>query len=211
MIVGDATIGNTTVGFSTTQVDLSLSSTATTTAALTTNLGKAVSLSSTATSNVVINRKVNLSTSPTASGTATFNSLKGVNLSFDVIGPQVGDFAIGDSVIGATLGEPTATQTEAIFNSSKGITQSLSSTANSSLTVFKKINLALSAAASASADFANFKGVNVQFQSTAQGTAVFIPDYDEIIGRTRADGEIDNVERADGERVFILQAEGNID
>jgi hypothetical protein len=98
-----------------------------------------------------------------------------------------------------------------VFGSTKGITQSLSSTASSSLTVFKKINLALSAAASASAGFANFKGVNVQFQSTAQGTAVFIPDYDEIIGRTRADGEIDNVERADGERVFILQAEGNID
>jgi len=211
MIVGDATIGNTTIGFSTTQVDLSLSSTATTTAALNTNLGKAVSLSSTATSSAVINRKVNLTTTPTASGTATFNSLKGVNLSFDVIGPQVGDFTIGDSVIGETLGEPTATQAEATFNSTKGITQSLSAASTSILTIFRKVNLALSAATSASADFANFKGVNVQFTSTAQGTAVFIPDYDEIIGRTRADGEIDNVERADGERVFILNAEGSID
>jgi hypothetical protein len=159
----------------------------------------------------VINRKVNLATSPTASGTATFNSTKGVNLSFGVIGPQVGDFAIGDSVTGATLGEPTATQADATFGSTKGITQSLSAASTSNLTIFRAINVALSAVASASADFANFKGVNVQFQSTAQGTAVFIPDYDEIIGRTRADGEIDNVERADGERVFILQAEGNID
>jgi len=211
MIVGDATLGNTTVGFSSTQVDLSLSSTATSTTTFNSSLGAAVSFSSTASSSAVINRKVNLSTSPTATGSATFNSLKGVNLSLGVEGPQVGDFSLGNTVVGATLGEPTTTRTDAVFGSTKGITQSPSAASSSTLTVCKKINLALSAAASASADFANFKGVNVQFTSTAQGTAVFIPDYDEIIGRTRADGEIDNVERADGERVFILNAEGSID
>lgn len=211
MILGDATIGNTTVGFSTSKVDLSLSATATSAATLNTTLGKATSLSPTSTGDSIIFNRVDLSTNPTSNTTPTFNSSKGVLLTFGIFGEDVGDFSLGDGTLGYTRSSPPTSDSTLSGATSIGRPTSFSGQATSASTIFRKVNLALSSAASLTTDFASFKGKAVQVQSTATSTAVFIPEFDEIIGRTRADGTRDVVERADGERVFIIQAEGNID
>jgi hypothetical protein len=40
---------------------------------------------------------------------------------------------------------------------------------------------------------------------------VLVPDYDEIIGKVRADGTQDDIVRSNGERDIIVEAEGTID
>jgi hypothetical protein len=38
-----------------------------------------------------------------------------------------------------------------------------------------------------------------------------VPDFDEIIGKSRADGTQQQIVRSNGERIFILEAQGQID
>jgi len=123
---------------------------------------------------------------------------------------NLGNTTLGSSAVGS-IDDNFTGQTSLFSDVTKGRTVSFGSSATTGLDLFKRIDLTLQSATQSSSEWAVFKGVSVQFQSTSESTAVFVPDFDEIIGRTRADGTRNVVERADGERVFIIQATGNID
>ena len=208
MLLGDSTVGNTTVGFSSTQADLAFDSTSTSSGTITG--GVDLVFASSATSTATINKQANLTLDVNATGSATFGSTKGVNLSFDVLGPTLGDDTLGSRTLGVTSGERPISTSNIVFGSTKGITQSLTASATSGLSIFRRIDLALASVATSSVEYNIIKGVEVQFDSQTNTTLVLVPDFDELIGRSRADSDRSLVVRADSDRTLIVRADANL-
>lgn len=210
MILGDATLGNTTVGFSTTQVGLTLTATATSLSELIGTAGYNLTFSSTSTSTSVIYNAVNLSYQSVASGSPTLNITKGRPVAIQPRYQTLGETTLGGSTLGLT--NQTARVVSNLFSTvSKGRTVSFTGNSISNLSIFRKVNLALSTLAAASSDWVVTKGVEVRFDSQTNTTLVLVPDFDEIVGKSRADGTQQQIVRSNGERIFILEAEGQID
>lgn len=197
MLLGDSTVGNTTIGFSSTQADLAFDSTSTSSYSGTITAGFDLVFASSATSTATINKQTNLTLDVDATGSATFGSTKGVNLSFGVLGPTLGDDTLGSRTLGVTSGERLASTSNIVFGSTKGITQSLTASASSSLSIFRRIDLTLASVATSSVEYNIIKGVEVQFDASTNTTLVFVPDFDELIGRSRADSDRTLIVRAD--------------
>ena len=210
MLLGDSTLGNTTIGFSSTQVDLTLTSATTSSYTGTITAGHNLLFESTSTSSAVINNRVDLAYTASTTGGLTLNSSKGVLLSIGATGPDIGGFSVGDSNLGYET-EPSLSTSEIVFGSTKGISQTWTASSDSNLTINRRIDLTLSALAQSSSDWVVTKGVELRFDSETNSTLVLIPDFDEIIGKSRADGTQQQIVRSNGERIFILEAEGQID
>ena len=200
MLLGDSTLGNTTIGFSSTQVDLTLTSATTSSYTGTITAGDNLLFESTSTSSAVINNRVDLAYTASTTGGFTLDSSKGILLSIGATGPDIGGFSVGDSNLGYET-EPSLTTSEIVFGSTKGISQTWTASNTSNLTINRRIDLTLSALAQSSSDWVVVKGVEVRFDSETNTTLVLVPPFDEIIGKSRANGE----------RIFILEAEGQID
>jgi hypothetical protein len=211
MLLGDASLGNTTIGFSSTQVDISLTSTGTSTYSATVTAGYNLSLAASTTSSLIFNNRVDLSISATTTSNLNSNTTKGINLTIGTFGPNVGEFTLGETSLGYDRASPPTTDSIATFRSTKGISQSLSAISSSSLTIFNRIDLTLSALASSSSTWATTKGVELKYDANTDSTLVLVPDYEEIIGKVRADGTQDETVRSNGERNIIVEAEGTID
>jgi hypothetical protein len=211
MLLGDATLGNTTIGFSSTQVDIALSSTVTSSYSATVTAGYNLSLDSSSTATLVFNNRVDLSAGGTTTTDLSLNSTKGINLTIGTFGPNIGAFSLGETSLGYDRASPPTTSSKATFGSTKGINQALSAISTSDLSIFNRIDLTLSTIASASSTWAITKGVDVQYDARTDTTLVLVPDYDEIIGKVRADGTQDDIVRSNGERNIIVEAEGTID
>jgi hypothetical protein len=123
---------------------------------------------------------------------------------------QIGDITLGNTKLGE-VGEELSTYSNLFANTTKGITLAMDSTAISSFNIYKKINLTIATLSTTTTTFTSTKGIDLAYASTSTGTVIFVPDYDGIVGKSRADGEQDATTRADGERIFILRAEGEID
>jgi len=210
MLLGDATLGNTTVGFSTTQVDIALSTTATGTATFGSSAGYNLTFGSTSTTTGVIYNAVNLTYESIATGTTTLNISKGRPVSIQPQNQTLGETTLGETTLGLT-NQTTSVVSNLFSTVAKGRTVALDAVSNSSLSIFRKVNLALSSLAAASSDWVVTKGVEVRFDSQTNTTLVLVPDFDEIIGKSRADGIQQQIVRSNGERIFILEAEGQID
>ena len=197
MLLGDSTVGNTTVGFSSTQADLAFDSTSTSSYSGTITAGFDLVFASSATSTATINKQANLTLDASVIGSATFGSTKGVNLTIGAFGPDVGDFSLGTTQLGYDRKSPPVSTSRAVFGSTKGITQSLSASASSSLSIFRRIDLTLASVATSSVEYNIIKGVEVQFDASTNSTLVLVPDFDELIGRSRADSDRTLIVRAD--------------
>jgi len=210
MLLGDATLGNTTVGFSTTQVDITLSATATGTVTFNSSAGYNLTFGSTSTATSVIYNAVNLTYESVATGTTTLNISKGRPVSIQPQNQTLGETTLGETTLGLT--NQTARVVSNLFSTvAKGRTVALDAVSSSNLRINRRVDLTLTAVAQSSSDWVVTKGVEVRFDSQTNITLVLVPDFDEIIGKSRADGTQQQIVRSNGERIFILEAEGQID
>ncbi|HMA78369.1 MAG TPA: hypothetical protein VKP88_04540 [Candidatus Paceibacterota bacterium] len=147
-----------------------------------------------------------------AATTATLSQsiTQGRLVSIQPVSQTVGETSLGETTLG--LVDQNARVISNLFSTvNKGRTVALDAVSESNLTVFRKVNLVLSSLAQSSSDWVVTKGVEVRFDSQTDTTLVLVPDFDEIIGKSRADGTQQQIVRSNGERIFILEAEGQID
>jgi hypothetical protein len=133
-----------------------------------------------------------------------------VNLSLKLARNSIGGETLGAFNLGAKSFNMQSLSS-ATFGSTKGISQSFTASSTSNLTINRRIDLTLTALAQSSSDWVVTKGIEVRFDSQTNTTLVLVPDFDEIIGKSRADGTQQQIVRSNGERIFILEAEGQID
>ena len=175
-------------------------------------LGKNVTLSPTATSASTFNSALGafVSAAGTAQSELSGDVTKGRPIAIQPVDNKLGDSPLGNNTLGLT--NQTARVVSNLFSSvAKGRTVALDAVSNSSLGLFRKVNLTLSSLATASSDWVVTKGIEVRVDSQTNTTLVLVPDFDEIIGKSRADGTQQQIVRSNGERIFILEAEGQID
>ena len=145
---------------------------------------------------------------------------KGRQVSIQPVYETVGETSLGETTLG--LVDQNARVVSNVFSTViKGRTVAFDSSVDSTLRINRRIDLTLSALAQSSSDWVVTKGVEVRFDSQTNTTLVLVPDFDEIIGKSRADGTQQQISQADGtqqqivrsngERIFILEAEGQID
>jgi hypothetical protein len=210
MQLGDATLGNTTIGFSSTQTDISVSATATSTLTPSATAGYNLTFAGSSTSTSVLYKAVNLSYTSVAAGTTTLNISKGRPVSIQPVSQTVGETSLGETTLG--LVDQNARVISNLFSTvNKGRTVAFDSSVDSTLRINRRIDLTLTALAQSSSDWVVTKGIEVRFDSQTDTTLVLVPDFDEIIGKSRADGTQQQIVRSNGERIFILEAEGQID
>ena len=126
--------------------------------------------------------------------TETIN--KGKQVSIQPVYETVGETSLGETTLG--LIDQNARVLSNLFSTvNKGRTVALDALSESNLTVNRKVNLALSSLAAASSDYLVTKGVEVRFDSQTNTTLVLVPDFDELIGRSRADSDRTLIVRAD--------------
>ena len=210
MLLGDDALGETTVGFSSTQRDLSFTNSATTSLSGGITSGYNLSFAAASVSTAVINNRVDLVLTASVNSSFNLQSTKGVNLSLKRATNSIGETTLGESNIGAKSFNMQSLST-ATFGSTKGISQSFVASSTSSLQINRRVDLTLTAVAQSSSNWVVTKGVEVRFDSQSNTTLVLVPDFDEIIGKSRADGTQQQIVRSNGERIFILEAEGQID
>ncbi len=210
MQLGDATLGNTTIGFSSTQTDISVSATATSTLTASATAGYNLTFAGSSTSASVLYKAVALSYDSVAAGETTLNISKGRPASIQPVSQTLGETSLGETTLG--LVDQNARVVSNLFAAvSKGRTVAFDSSVDSTLQINRRIDLTLAALAQSSSDWVVTKGVEVRFDSQTNATLVLVPDFDEIIGKSRADGTQQQIVRSNGERIFILEAEGQID
>lgn len=131
---------------------------------------------------------------------------------------QLGDSSLGLSATRANVSLSSSSTSDSLFtfntigkaltfapnslgtltpNSILGANTSLSASSTSSIRINKRVDLVLSSIAESSALFNNLKGSNLQFATTSKGTLILVPEFDELIGRSRADSDRTLIVRAD--------------
>ena len=175
-------------------------------------LGSNLALDGATTSPATFNSSLGAFFSIDAATTAILSQsiTQGRLVSIQPVYETVGETRLGETTLG--LVDQNARVISNVSSTvTKGRTVALDTLSESNLTVFRKVNLALSSLAAASSDWVVTKGIELRFDSETNTTLVLIPDFDEIIGKSRADGTQQQIVRSNGERIFILEAEGQID